>query len=255
MAAAGPAGLTPARLASVSHGILPPRNPARSLPPLPDFLRLLSCAGGRDGTRCNTAILRAITRARRTLEKLAGMSFSLAAYERLRPIEQIFVTVNLERVARGLPPAVVLTRSLDRIAQAGANADADPNLSRVPSRLPGGGSTAGLGSNWAGGFDNALGADYGWMYDDGLHSPNKACTRAHRRACWGHRDNILGTFDSTTICGKNRPHELVLGAGHVRSGKLFGDSETELLVGVCGPVPTDVVITWRKAMRLLHVRF
>ena len=250
----GTAAAAPLRLASSNHGIVPPRNPARSLPPLPDFLRLRSCAGGRDGTRCNTAILRAIARARRTLEKLAGMSFSLAAYERLRPIEQIFVTVNLERVTRGLPPAVVLTRSLDRIAQAGANADGDPSLQRVPRRLPGGGRTAGLGGNWAGGWDNALGADYGWMYDDGLHSPNVACTKAHRRACWGHRDNILGTFDSTRICGSGR-HELALGAGHVRSGKAFGDSETELLVGVCGPVPTDVVLTWRRAMRLLHVRF
>jgi len=43
------------------------------------------------------------------------------------------------------------------------------------------------------------------MYDDGLHSPNVACTKAHRRACWGHRDNILGTFDSTRICGSGRP--------------------------------------------------
>lgn len=248
MAAAAPLALAPSH-----HGILPPRNPARSLPPLPDFLRLATCAGGRDGKGCNTAILRAIARARRALEQMAGMSFSLAAYERLRPIEQIFVTVNLERVARGLPPAVVLTRSLDRIAQLGANADADPPLQRVPHRLPGGGRPAGLGGNWAGGWDNALGADYGWMYDDGLHSPNVDCTRAHRRACWGHRDNILGTFASTRICGSG-PHELVMGAGHVRSGKAFGDSETELLVGVCGPVPTDVLLTWRRAMRLLHVR-
>jgi hypothetical protein len=241
-------------VAIASHkGILPPKNPSRSLPPLPNFFLLPSCAHGKDGSRCNTAILRAIARARRRLEKMTGMSFSLAAYLKLRPIEQIFVAANLERIARGLPPAVVLTRSLDRIAQAGANADTDPLLRRVPDPLPGGGRPAGLGGNWAGGWDNALGADYGWMYDDGLHSPNVDCTRAHPRGCWGHRDNILGTFASRLICAGRR-HELAMGAGHVRSGKRFGDSETQLFVGVCGPTPTDVVLTWRKAMRLLHVK-
>lgn len=244
-----------AAVSAPSHqGILPPGNPGRSLPPLPNFLGLRSCVGGGDGQTCNTAILRAIGRARRILEKMSGMSFSVSAYERLRPIEKLFVTVNLERVARGLPPAIALTRSLDKIAQAGANADTDPQLQRVPRRLPGGGFAAGLGGNWAGGFDNALGADYGWMYDDGLHSPNADCTKAHRRGCWGHRDNILGTFSSARICGGGQ-HELVMGAGHVSRGKAFGDSETELFVGVCGPSPTDVLLTWRRVMRLLHIRF
>jgi hypothetical protein len=185
---------------------------------------------------------------------MKGMSFSMTAYERLRPIEQLFVTVDLERISRGLPPALMLTKSLDRIAQAGANADADPDLRRVPRTLPGGGQRAGEGGNWAGGADNALGSDYGWMYDDGLHSPNADCTRAHRAGCWGHRDIILGSFySSAAICGGGQ-NELVMGAGHVRSGKLYGDSETELLVGVCGPVPTDVVFTWAKAKSLLHIR-
>jgi hypothetical protein len=45
-----------------------------------------------------------------------------------------------------------------------------------------------------------------------------------------------------------------MGAGHVTRGKAFGDSETELLVGVCGKAPTDVVMTWHRAKRLLHVK-
>jgi hypothetical protein len=227
-------------IAAVSHrGILPPRNPRRNVAPRPAFLSSEHCAHGHDGSRCNSLVLKAVAHARKVLERMAGMVFSLPAYERLTPREQLFVTADLERTARGLPAAVVLTRSLDKVAQAGANADTDPALGEVPHRLPGGGRPAGLGGNWAGGWVNALGADYAWMYDDG---PG-----------WGHRDNILGTFSSSATCGGAR-HELAMGTGHVTKGKAYGDSETELLVGVCGPAPTDVVLTWKKAKSLLHVK-
>jgi hypothetical protein len=82
------------------------------------------------------------------------MSFSLAAYDKLTAAEQLFVTINLERTARGLAPAAVLSRSLDAIAQAGAQADRDPAISRVPRTLPGGGRTGYLGGTWAGGWSN-----------------------------------------------------------------------------------------------------
>jgi hypothetical protein len=253
LAGPGIAGAARAVAAPAHQGILPPRNPGRSLPPVPSFLSMRSCAHGKDGPGCNSAVLKAVARARRRLEKMGGMSFSLRAYERLTPAEQLFVTVNLERVARGLPPAVVLTRSLSKAAQIGANHDADPPFSKIPDPLPGGGRVAGAGGNWAGGWDNALGADYAWMYDDGLNSPNINCSKAHRKDCWGHRDNILGTFSSSRICGGHQ-HELAMGAGHVTRGKAFGDSETELLVGVCGRTPTDVILTWQRARSLLHVR-
>ena len=184
-------------------------------------------------------MLKAIAHARTVLEKLGGMSFSLAAYEKLTPDEQLFVSANLERVERGLPAAVVLTKSLDKVAQIGANHDDDPPLGDVHSPLPGGGSWVSLGGNWAGGFENALGADYGWMYDD-------------RSSAWGHRDNILGRYVTASSCGGQR-HEIAMGTGHVTRGKTYGDSETELLAGVCGPTPTDVVLTWAKAKKLLHI--
>lgn len=221
-------------------GIVPPRNPHRSLPPRPDFLGLAACRTARDGTTCDRNVLRAIARARGVLEHRRGMSFSLTAYRKLRHIEQLFVTVDLERMARGLPPAIVLTRSLDKIAQAGANNDNDPPLSRLPGRLPGGGHWIAAGGNWAGGWRNPLGSDYAWMYDDG---PG-----------WGHRDNILGTFSTRSRCGGSRS-ELAMGAGYIGSGKQYGDSETELLLGVCGPTPTDAIFTWARARKLLHVRF
>jgi hypothetical protein len=246
--AARPAALS----AVVTKGILPPKNPGKSLAPVPNFLAAAACTGGKDTARCNTMVLKAVTHARTVLEKIGAMSFSLAAYEKLTPKEQLFVSVNLERTERGLPAAVVLTKSLDTIAQNGANADGDPNLSAVPSTLPGGGHPSGEGGNWAGGWDNALGSDYGWMYDDGLGGDNGDCTLKHRAGCWGHRDNILGTFATAAGCG-GAAHELAMGAGHVTSGLQYGDSETELLVGVCGPTPTDVVMTWAKAKNLLHI--
>jgi hypothetical protein len=224
---------------AVSHkGIVPPNNPAKNLTPDPAFYDSAHCMGGGDGSKCNSIVLRAVTHAREVLEKFGGMSFSLAAYERLTPDEQLFVTANLERANRGLPAAVVLSRSLDKVAQDGANADTDPPLNEVSNPLPGGGNWVSLGGNWAGGWDNPLGADYVWMYDDG---PG-----------WGHRDNILGTFATASSCGGAR-HELAMGAGHVTKGEAYGDSETELFAGVCGPTPTDVVLTWAKAKKLLDI--
>jgi hypothetical protein len=96
-----------------------------------------------------------------------------------------------------------------------------------------------LGGNWAGGWDNPMGADHGWMYDDG---PG-----------WGHRDNILGKLATASSCGGTR-HEVAMGAGHVTKGKTYGNSETGLFAGVCGPTPTDVVLTWAKAKKLLHIK-
>jgi hypothetical protein len=233
------AGVT---VAAVSHsGIVPPKHPSRSLAPSPNFLRSSACAHGKDGAGCNTTIRKSITHARKVLEKIGGMSFSTAAYEKLSPVKRLFVTANLERVERHLPVIVVLTRSLDKVAQMGANADDDPPLNKVPGTLPGGGRWVSLGGNWAGGWDNPLGADYAWMYDDGGSQH------------WGHRDNILGKYVTKSSCG-GKKHEIAMGAGHVTKGKRFGDSETELFAGICGPTPTDVVFTWSKAKTLLHIK-
>jgi hypothetical protein len=221
-------------------GILPPHKPSRSLSPKPDFLAVRDCSTAKDGTYCDREVLRATGRARSILEHMHGMSFSLTAYRKLDHVKQLFVTVNLERVARGLAPAAMVTKSLDKIAQTGANNDDDPPLNQLPSHLPGGGRWIAAGGNWAGGWRNPLGANYAWMYDDG---PG-----------WGHRDNILGRYANRTKCG-GAPSDLAMGAGYVGSGKKYGDSETELLVGVCGHAPTDVVLRWSTAARLLHVKF
>src|ERR1700691_5366769 len=71
-----------ANVARPAKGVLPPKNPARNVGPSPDFLGAVSCAGGKDSAACNTIVLRAITHARKVLENVGGMSFSLAAYEK-----------------------------------------------------------------------------------------------------------------------------------------------------------------------------
>src|ERR1700691_1520912 len=207
----GSATVADASPLSAHGGLLAPREPSQSL--LPANSLLSSCHEGDAGTDSNSLALQAIGHARQVLEKMGGMTFSMAAYEKLTPAEQIFVTVNLERNQRGLAPAVVLTRSLDKIAQAGAQAGQDPSLGAVARRLPGGGQTASLGANWAGGWINALGSDYGWMYDDGPGGTNLDCTTARSAQCWGHRNIILGTFASHSACGGSSS-EMAIGAGH-----------------------------------------
>lgn len=99
------------------------------------------------GITCNQLPLAAINHARRALEKLGGMSFSLSAYRKLTPVQQLFVVVNLERTGRGLAPAAVLSRSLSAVAQAGARAGRDPAMASEPRQMPGGGRTVYAGAN------------------------------------------------------------------------------------------------------------
>jgi hypothetical protein len=234
--------------------ILPPHNPAQSLAPDPNFLTNSNCANSSDSAKCNMAVLSAISHARKVQEAMGGMHFSLTAYLKLSKIDQLFVTANLERIERGLRPATMLTKSLDSIARIGALKDTDPNIYAVPSKLPGGGSVVAVGANWAMGYQNPLGSDYGWMYDDGLNSPNYTCTRAHPQGCWGHRDNILKTWVTKSKCVNGwhtSQFRTVMGAGYVAHSTGGRDSETELFVGVCGSAPTDHVIRWSYLKKLL----
>ena len=234
-------------------GIVPPKNPSKSLPPKPNFLTSSSCRGAKDTATCNKIVLSATANARKVLEAMRAMSFSLAAYEKLSHLKQLFVTANLERLDRKLPIITEMTKSLDTIAQVGAKKNEDPPFSLLPKtyKLPGGGQIISAGANWASGYDNPLGSNYGWMYDDGLGSPNIDCTASHRAGCWGHRDNILRSYGSKASCG-GRAFHTVMGTGYVATGAYAGDGETELFVGVCGTTPTDSVFTWAKAVSLLH---
>jgi len=252
LAAAALSGSASGALASTAghRGILVPDNPARSMKPGTSLLS--SCGAGDDGSTCNQLALTAISQARRALERMGGMSFSRPAYQRLTPAQQLFVVVNLERTERGLPPAVVLSKSLTAVAQAGAQADRDPATGSVPRRLPGGGLAAYAGATWSGGWINALGADYAWMYDDGPGGSNLACRAGSSGYCWGHRDVLLTSFGSRSCHGGQAG--VAMGTGHASRAAGYGDSDTVLMTGVCGPVPSDAIFTWAKAKKLLGIR-
>jgi hypothetical protein len=106
---------------------------------------------------------------------------------------QLLTISNIERVDRGLTAIKGLSARLNTYAQAGANTDDDPGF---PQPL-----TGAAGSNWSGLGNSALLDDFFWMYDDGLGSPNGACTATDPSGCWGHRDNIIGSFGAPIFMG------------------------------------------------------
>jgi hypothetical protein len=253
-AASTPSHATP--LSSPRKAILPPHNPRKSIPPRPNFYDG-TCGYGRanDSKSCVRAVLSAIAHARKSSERLGAMKFRLNAFLKLSPTEQLFVTANLERTARGLPPVAGLTVQLDSFAHEAAVVGEDPSLPLLPYKLTGGGWAYSWGANWAGGTFNALGSDYGWVYDDGPNSPNFDCHHAGDPGCWGHRDNILATpsdgWSDTANCSGAPPH-LVMGAASATSRTGWKPSQTQLFVLDCGAAPR-MFFTWRHAKRLLHL--
>ncbi|MGA8415347.1 MAG: IPT/TIG domain-containing protein [Candidatus Dormiibacterota bacterium] len=237
------AGASTAARGSLGSSQLSLSNPSVSLPPTPNFTDDGLCVfvALDNSDACNQDVVDAIDNARAALESLPPLALSAAAYYAMTVPEQLFVTVNLERLARGASPIAGLTTQLDTVAQTGANNSSDPSLNGI-SQLTGGASMVRGGGNWAAGTSNPLGSDYYWMYDDGGPS------------AWGHRDNILGGY-ATGLCGSSGVQNY-MGAGYTTGGSViggydYGPSFTEVFIGACGPPPTDVVFTWPQALQLL----
>jgi len=177
-------------------------NPSRNR--APSRATLLACLTPLSTKRaCDAHALADISRARRH-EGLAPMALP-RDYGSLSTPERLLAITDLERVDRGLPPVLGLTRGLDAAAREGAVRETDPIG-------PEGYSWA---SNWAGGARSPLFDDFVWMYDDGAGSGNGDCQHSGDPGCWGHRHNILAALEAP----------LAMGAA------IHGDSSTELLVG------------------------
>jgi hypothetical protein len=131
---------------------------------------------------CQLAVVWGIDQARAT--EGVGPLHLPSDYDALSVPAQLLVLTDLERVDRGLPGFTGLSATLDRLADKGAAANTDPN----------GPADRTWGSNWAGGEPSALLADYDFMYNDGLGSPNLDCSRATPNGCWAHRLNILSDY-------------------------------------------------------------
>lgn len=170
---------------------------------------LVACQGDAGSTACVTAALADINAAR-TGEGVVPMVLP-SDFTTLNGAEQLLVLADLERVGRGLLPALGLASSLNADAASAAADDADP----VPAHFYG----DAYASNWAGGFPSTLEADFVWMYDDGPGAGNLDCTAAGQPGCWGHRHNILMSFDAPLVMGA------AVGTG------AYGTSTAELFVG------------------------
>ncbi|HWC33953.1 MAG TPA: hypothetical protein VG650_03905 [Mycobacteriales bacterium] len=209
-------------------------NPRRNLRPQPDFLPVCATKGWQN-QECTHQVLAAIEHAR-ALEGVKRPRMVLPRnYDSLTVAEQTFVVTDLERVARGLKPFAGLTRPLNAASHAAAAAKVDPMP--VVSLLRALGVTE-YGSIWAGDF-GPLASDYDWMYNDGYASNgiNLACLTPQSPGCWGHRDNILGTY-------QHKP-TLLAGAG---TAKPKGDSIAEVMTGGSGRAPA-FTYSWRTAKR------
>ena len=253
-------------------GILPPSNPQTNLQPTPNFLASGNCrangsatpcvnpcvqvVGTGSGARvvfpaysgaatCSAYIARAINTARAD-EQLPSLVLPSNFY-RLSAQERVFVIVDLERTARGLPPYLGLNRQLHSAAQAAAVQGVDPSMAKNfrAGRDPE--DVLGMGSTIASGY-NALEADYIWMYEDGWGgslsaTPNLACTSLFAVGCWGHRDQLLG-YDGTynagvglhcTTCEMGTGFAIVRGTGSFTS-----------LIELPAGTPPPMYFTWAQ---------
>jgi hypothetical protein len=219
-----------------SSGIVPPANPAVSIPANPPF-ESVCLAQGPMSPGCVADTLQATDNAR-AKEGLGPLALP-GDYSALTAAEQLFVLSNSERVDRGLPPALGLVNEFDQDAQVAAQDDTDPS----PSDVPPGVGVLRWGSNW-GESAGALGSNYAWMYDDGPGSGNEACG-AGGAGCWGHRDNILG-FSQAQLSAAGG--SLVMGAaeaGPPASAPWLSDTE---LFAVISGHPAYYVYTWAQAV-------
>lgn len=173
-----------------------------------------ACDAAPDGATCVRLALKDINAARAS-EGVGPMRLPRHFRSYSGP-QQLLVLSNLERIGRGLPPVLGLSRPLDRDARAGALGFRDP----FPTHFYG---TA-WSANFAYGFASTLESDFEWMYNDGFGSFNYDCQTPHAPGCWGHRHDILFKFAQPIVMGA----AVTRSQGSVEMSELFvgGDSET-----------------------------
>jgi hypothetical protein len=229
-------GITATATASGRHILLPPHYPSSNY-------------NVPDGT---LTTLSWINRARAGQEGLGPLRLNMKKYDELSVVDQLFVLSNLERITRGESPAYALMKNLDTYAASGARLQRDP--------LPPRNWIGSFSSNWSGGYGPrntlALGADLGWMYDDGpppFHNGyNLDCPRAGSEGCWGHRSNILQLSPDAGFTFANPVpfFVLLMGAGYANPRGSM-PSLTEDFSWVVGYPRTGVAYTWAHAVIFL----
>jgi hypothetical protein len=155
-----------------------------------------SCQAQPTGTTCQNAGIAALNHARAVM----GLgSYELPdGFSSLAQTAQLAVLTNLDRATYGLPPVLGTTARENQYAANGITNETDPS---EPLGWDAGHSHfyTMYASNWAAGYTSALYTYYEWMYNDGPGGTNIDCTSSNRTGCWGHRQNTLANFPSSTI--------------------------------------------------------
>lgn len=165
-------------------------------------------------------------------------------FDSLNIPDQLLVLVDIERTSRGETPVLGVSLADNLFAQVGAKNNTDPYL---PPSADVNGLISAWSANYAAGV-NTLDANYEWMYTDGWDGRftfNSACTSAHARGCWGHRDNILA--NASRMPCRSAKCSIIMGVGFLRNGIEGFNSYTELFVQVTGAVP-HLSYRWTQAL-------
>jgi hypothetical protein len=207
-------------------------DPAHSVSPVPDYPDTCAPVGVDTTATCLRITLDAIDAARAT-EGLGDMELP-ADFPRLTVPEQLFVTIDRERVDRGLAPFTGLTTVLDTDAETGADA------ARLPARP--GPSYGSVSTEWIGDVDNGLDADFEWLYNDGPHSGVPGCTGKATSGCWADRQIVLTRFG---------PRHLVMGAAFDPTGDTSGEDPGGSSLAATLATSSRVghyAYTWKRAL-------
>lgn len=210
-------------------------DPPTNVAPDPDYIDVCAPTGLDSSAHCLDPVVAAVDHAR-ALEGVGPITLP-DDFGQLSVPEQLFVAVDLERVARGLPPAVGLTATLDADAAVGARESNDPPFPHQDRYTV-------SDTEWAGGSVNGLDAVYGWMYQDGYDSGNLDCTRRGAPGCWGHRHGILDDFGTV---GTLQMGAALDATGDTTRGDKGGTSMTVVLAVDDGD-PGTYVYTWAEAL-------
>jgi hypothetical protein len=175
--------------AQLAFGASAPLDPSSNIT-LPATGVPSACATDPTGPQCENAAIVDLDAARTRIG--LGQYLLPRDFVSLAPTTQLFILTNLDRVAYGIKPIAGLNHRLDAAAAQGVRSATDPVY---PAGMP---PVDGWASNWASGYQNALFAYYGWVYDDGFGSGNLSCTSPRSQGCWAHRNNIIESENSAT---------------------------------------------------------
>jgi hypothetical protein len=189
-----------------------------------------SCSSAPTGEECINAVVWYLDKAR---SRVGLPPYALPAdFASLTPPRQMFILVNLDRIAYGVRPIPGMTSALnhDALVSGVWRAD-DPHPS----------NTSGLNvwwPGWAGAFVNVPAAYETFVWNDGLGSTNPRCTPTDHSRCWGHRHSVLWKYGWNAAMGAASGRD----SSHHRLGYAY------LFVGGSSGYSPSYTYTWKQAV-------